>query len=183
MTFSIDGQRYRIGFQHDKPKDWGSHIGHCNAEGESSIYLSKDGLYCGKCRVWLSGISPAIARRLPGEPRMFKGQVVYKSKLVARELARNVGCIIYRREGDQWVSVHSGRSRLNTDAGDQYERESGRIAALRDALPKKEKPPEGLLAEYDGAYVEREQSRQMFCEKAMDAYLNRARRGNKAGAQ
>lgn len=151
MTFEVDGQKYRIGFSHDKPKDWESHAKHelrlCQRRPPKSVggLGSPLELWCDRCQTFLAGMSPAIARKLATDipPNRIVRSIVEPSTaaLARRELARNAHCIIYRREGDKWVSLYSGSSRLNTDAGDTYEREKGRIAALRDALPIKPREP------------------------------------------
>jgi hypothetical protein len=190
MTFELDGVRYRIGFQHDAPRDWASHYD-CqilDAEGrktgELAVVLDKDGLYCRHHRVRLAGVSPAIARKLTSP---YRSRIVIalieapSSALVRRELARNVRCIIYRWEGEEdgkWLPLYPGVSKLNTDAGDRYDRESGRIAALRDALPKKMPAPEGVMGDHDIRWRTEEEHRRQFCSAAMGAYVNRARLAN-----
>jgi hypothetical protein len=189
MTFEVDGVRYRIGFQHDQPRDWDAHP--VNARDRYGnprhvvLLVAENGLrqgpgggthlYCETCRTILSGLSPAIARRLASQPRSSevrdgKLRILRGSPLVEAEYARNVRCIIYRRDSDTWTSCCSGTSRLNTGAGDRYAREQGRLAALRDALPKKP-ADDGSLVEWG----EQESRRREFCRAAMEAYLERPR--------
>jgi hypothetical protein len=146
MTFTFEGEHYRIGFQHDRPRDWPAHVGHALTlvapEGKSAV------LFCERCRTFLSDIGPHMTQKV--KPRrggalpagVTIGRVM--KRYLDRELTRSVRCTIYQRHPmlreatseDDWLAVYSGLAHLNTDAGDRYEREKGRLMALRNALPK-----------------------------------------------
>lgn len=179
MKFTLDGQEYRIGFQHDKPRDWYSHF-RC---GSAVSFVFDDGqvtLFCGRCRVSLADVGPTMARKLTacvGEIKTDAEAVravlaAANAREIARELARNVNCAIYAKREGAWVAIYTGSSRLNTDEGDRYDREAGRLAALRNALPKRALP---AGVQFDERFA-REKARHQFCAAAMAAYLDRPRK-------
>jgi hypothetical protein len=107
MTFSFQGLRFRIGFHHDKSRDWAAHRFH-------AVTLIRDGdgpvfLHCLKCGMQLSHLSKAA--RL-----------------------RSTKCVILREDSDGWRPIASACGRLNVKAGDKFSREPGRVAALEAAL-------------------------------------------------
>jgi hypothetical protein len=132
MQFTFQGSLYRIEFQHQRPREWTAH------EGHALRMLPKGQLYCDRCHIYLAGISPRVARILKQADRRRPVRFVadvQKRVLAEREYARNVNCSIQRREGDAWEVLYTGNSRLNVEAGDHYDREEGRLSALRNALP------------------------------------------------
>ena len=111
MTFTFDGDQYRIAFQHDKPRDLLYHVDHhvelCEITDEDGN--SRGGLWCVKCELKLAPLNKA-------------------------ESVRNTSCMILVQHEGEWVVLQEGRSKLNVKAGDRYNREDGRVAALRNAL-------------------------------------------------
>ena len=175
MTFSVDGKQYRIGFEHERPADWHYHEGH-------PVTLAKGELHCSLCHTVVAPMSPAIARalRATGSRIASLGAKVVADnhrRLVDRQYARNTRCIIYQWIDAEWVAIREAYSRLNTDEGDTFKREHGRIAALRAALPSRlptSKRLPTMLPE------EAEEQRRAFRIAAMAAYLGR-KRGCTAG--
>ena len=83
-------------------------------------------------------------------------------------------CKAAGREADRELGLLAN----GMNAGDQYNREDGRIAALRDALPKPNDGParpEGVPPGYHGFEA---LQRKAFVNAAIEAYLNRARKGS-----
>lgn len=188
MTFTHEGQQFRIGFRHERSRDWSAHYGHAICFQPDS--RGKYSLYCIPCLCVISAIGPAATRALKAAGReaewelgelasgmnatvLLKLQKRAKAvrRLTARDLARDVTCTIYARVKDEWIAAMVGRSRLNTDAGDRYSREDGRIAALRSALPKP--GPVGGAGSGWVASAPNEAQRREFAKSAMDAYRAR----------
>jgi hypothetical protein len=174
LTFHHDGERYRIVFEHSRAHDWDAHKAH--PIGFDAI----GSLVCLSCSVVLTNVGPLAARtfkKIAGETlrelhRLANGMnagvaVLLKKRadaverLMGRELARYTTCRIEKYVEGEWRPTGmAGRSKLNTDAGDKFTREGGRIAALRDALPKRADP----MAE---------RNRESFVVAAMVAYRGR----------
>ena len=193
MTFSVDGKQYRIGFEHERPADWHYHEGH-------PVTLAKGELHCSLCHTVVAPMSPAIARalRATGSRIASLGAKVVADnhrRLVDRQYARNTRCIIYQWIDAEWVAIREAYSRLNTDEGDTFKREHGRIAALRAALPSRTTMLPEEIAALRAALPSRlptskrlptmlpeeaEEQRRAFRIAAMAAYLGR-KRGCTAG--
>jgi hypothetical protein len=205
LSFSHDGSEYRIGFQHERPRDWNAHYKHTivfqpvldDQDEPTGSYR----IYCQKCRCAISGIGPDASRALRSIGRQADAELAQLAngmganvalalqkrakaarRMMARDLARDVTCTIYVRGGEPiWAPVYIGHSRLNTDAGDVYNREDGRMAALRDALPK---PIEPTQLERDRMMMPPvERTRKAFVAAAIECYLCRARKTSKAGGK
>jgi hypothetical protein len=114
MTFEFKGDQFRIAFRHDKPREWAWHAARNGSMGHN-VSLVRE-IETGRVVLWCNGCQMKLA------------------PLSKRERARNVECRIYHWTLDSWMSITVGRSRLNFKAGDHYEREQGRRAALHDAL-------------------------------------------------
>ena len=171
-------------------------------------------LYCATCQMEISGIGPRASRALKGyrpqSPHKAKDTIVEKlmrtihlaysgavreahRRVVARELARNVTCTIHvwtesGGAGD-WIPAITGRSHLNTDAGDTYARKAGALAALRNALPREpadfkrpatQDEEAEMMAGPDREALLQRYARQRFRAAAMAAYLDRKSAGRAA---
>lgn len=114
MTFEFQGAKYRIGFRHDKSRDWDAHREHkVSIERDRSLMestpLGPAFLYCNDCQIRLSHV--------PKDERL-----------------RSTRCVVLRRDADEWRPIGEAAGRLNVKAGDRFEKEAGRVAALAAAL-------------------------------------------------
>lgn len=124
MTFEFNNVTYRIGFRHDKSRRWSDHAKHVVALTRE-IVSGPIVLWCSDCHLKLSPLSRT-------------------------EQIRNVHCSIWFQDGyasadkvsptsfpgsrPNWALLGRGHGLLNVKAGDHYNREKGRIAALEAAL-------------------------------------------------
>lgn len=112
MTFEFEGATYRIGFRHDRSREWDAHRTHAvslQRETGQREFVGPVFLRCDTCGVRLSHLS--------------------KDKR-----ARTTQCVILRLDPEGWSPIGSAAGRLNVKAGDQFKREAGRIAALAAVL-------------------------------------------------
>jgi len=122
MIFEYRGVRYRIGFRHEPSRRWEDHYDHgvrLARRNENGWISGPAELWCMQCQIKLSHLSRA-------------------------QRARNVQCTIWIQDGERpepwsgdklvpvWRLLAQGQGRLHP--GDCYERERGRVAALRAAL-------------------------------------------------
>jgi hypothetical protein len=167
MTFRYEDEEYRIGFRHDRPRDWAAH------EKHRISFRRRNGaieLHCDDCPAFLSGMSRAVAQH----------KTLVVAHLYARQLARTTHCAIYAKQEDVWVPLYRGLARLNTDEGGSYNREIGRKRALRAALLEIKPAPldDNILTNVDDEAMLR--FMRGFKRAAMTAYLDRSR---EAGSQ
>jgi hypothetical protein len=113
MQFTVDGKRYRIGFHHDPPglRKWATHVKH-RVELRQRFETGPDApteLWCADCALKLA-------------------------PLTLREQARNTHCKIVRLEASGVTVLATSSGKLNVKAGDRFDREAGRRAALNAAL-------------------------------------------------
>ena len=111
MTFEFQGAKYRIGFRHAKPLDWGAHRNH-------NVVLEQLG-------PGTSGPTVLMCETCGGL------QLSHLSKSMR---IRSTVCVILREDPDGWKTIGSAAGKLNVKAGDRFEKEAGRIAALAAAL-------------------------------------------------
>ncbi len=122
MKFQFEGKDYRIGFQHDPPREWAAHysheIGFVRATRPDGGFHGPAILHCLTC---------STKRKRP----------VKLSHFTKGEKERSVSCTIYElvnEEAVRWKPLYSGKAKVNVKAGDRYSKEEGRRAALQAAL-------------------------------------------------
>jgi hypothetical protein len=118
MTFTFEDQQFRIVFHHEPSRRLVDHLGHDVEIRRSSVNgkFKPAEIVCWKC-----------AKKTGGPLRL--------APLTRSEQRRNTVCVIMTQIQGKWVATDFlGVSRLNMDAGDQFSRQAGREAALRDTL-------------------------------------------------
>lgn len=160
MTFEFAGRKFRIGFRHDKSRRWEDHVGHNIIFGriQKKTPASKPGVtgpafvWCLNCQLQLSHLDRERRRR-------------------------KTHCTIWIDEaildGQQtWRVLSMGQSRLNVAAGDTFDREKGRVAALTNAL--------ALCVQPEDTYEFRQALWAWFLDGRKHSMLNRKSRGRVA---
>jgi hypothetical protein len=129
MQFEFEGQTYRIGFMHEVSRRWEDHWKHeidfTRAERPDGGFTGPAALVCLTCTRRLAQAHPDV------DPYTNPFRLSHLSKA---DKERRTRCRIYRRDAEDWKIAYEGVGRVNRKAGDRYEREAGRLAALRNAL-------------------------------------------------
>jgi hypothetical protein len=140
MRFTFEGTECRIAFRHDRPRGWANHFQHkISFRRPERSYQDQTKTKGGPVELW------CVACNLKLGP------------LAKNERVRNCHCRIMVGQ----AVVASGSARLNVKAGDHYNRELGREAALRAALASCDK---------------------LFRRAAFDAYFRRKEKPEHAAA-
>lgn len=132
MQFQFEGQTYRLGFRHEVSRRWEDH---CGDDHQTTLQRVTYMVQTKKGPKPKAG--PAMLICLGCTERL--GMVVRLSHLSKAEKERRTWCSIRKWEAEghpdgRWAVVYERVGRVNRKAGDRYEKEAGRIAALRNAL-------------------------------------------------
>lgn len=133
MQFEFENHIYRIAFRHEVSRKWEDHLTHL-------VRLSRDSQPSGALRGAAYLICDNCSRRLGREIRL--------SHLPKAERDRRTFCQVLKAvqrmegsvesdiefRGQTWRVCWEGVGRVNRGRGDQYRRDEGRLAALRNAL-------------------------------------------------
>lgn len=164
MTFEFAGRKFRIGFRHDKSRRWEDHVGHNIIFGRTQ----KTG-FAETTKAGPGVTGPAFVWCLNCSLRL--------SHLNREQRRRNTACTIWIDDqvldGQQtWRVLSMGESRLNVAAGDTFDREKGRVAALTNALAR--------CAQPEDTHEFRQALWAWFLDGRKHSVLNRKARGRAA---
>lgn len=112
MTFEFEGAKYRIGFRHERSREWAAHQQHNVALRRDQVgekILGPVYLWCADCHVRLS--------HLPKGERL-----------------RNTACVILREDPTGWRPIGHASGSVNVKAGDMFNKRAGAVAALEAVL-------------------------------------------------